>query len=302
MKIILAGGSGFIGRRLIQKLATARHVVVLLTRNPAAVHLEAWPSVKLTQWDAKSSGLWAKELDGADAVINLAGETLAKRWSSRQKERIVNSRIDATRALVGAVRQAQHKPSVFINGSAVGFYGDVPNDPVPETHPRGVGFLSDVCERWESEARKAEECGVRVVMLRTGPVLGSDGGALQKMALPYKLFVGAPLGSGRQWFPWIHRDDVVRVIQLALEKSDLAGPINLVAPDSVTMKQFCDQLGRTLHRPSWPPVPAFVIRLALGEMAGMLLTGQRVVPSKLIEHGYSFRHPKLDDALRNIFS
>ena len=303
MKIVLTGGSGFIGKRLIQKLATARYDVVLLTRNVADVHMEAWPSVAVKQWDGKSCGSWATEVDGADAIINLAGESIAgKRWSPLQKEKILKSRIDATRAVVDAIRRSKRKPSVLISGSAVGYYGAVEKDPVPETYKRGNGFLPVVCESWESEARKAEALGVRVVMLRSGIVLGGEGGALEKMALPYKFFVGAPLGTGRQWFPWIHRDDAVAIMLYALDNANLAGPVNVAAPEAVTMKQFCDQLGKALHRPSWPAVPGFIIRLALGEMATMLLTGQRIVPAKLLDAGFAFRFSKLDGALGDIFS
>jgi uncharacterized protein (TIGR01777 family) len=302
MKIILTGGTGFIGIRLIEKLATAQHDIVLLTRTPSAINLSAYPKVQAKQWDGKTVGAWASDVDGADAVIHLAGEPIAaKRWTSTQKEKIQNSRVDGTRAIVEATRRAARKPFVLVSGSAVGYYGAVESGEVSESHKMGSGFLPEVCDRWEQEARAIESLGVRLVLLRTGIVVGESGGALAKMTLPFKLFVGGPIGSGKQWFPWIHRDDVVNIILFAMENAKLTGAVNVAAPESATIKQFCGALGKALHRPSWAPVPAFALKLALGEMAGMLLTGQRVVPSKLIANGYSFRFPKLDRALSDIF-
>ncbi len=303
MKIVLTGGSGFIGKRLIEKLVSAQHNIVLLSRNPSSVNMSIWYTVAVKQWDGKNPGDWAADVDGADAVMNFAGEPIAaKRWTTAQKEKIINSRVDATRAIVDAIKQAKRKPSVLINASAVGYYGSVENDEVTEAYKRGDGFLPIVCDKWETEARTAGNLGVRVVLLRMGVVVGEGGGALEKMALPFRMFVGGPVGSGKQWFPWVHRDDVVNIVLFALENSRLSGPVNVAAPESVTMRQFCDALGKAMHRPSWAPVPSFVLRLALGEMAEMLLTGQRVVPSKLRLNGYSFRFPKLDGALADIFS
>jgi uncharacterized protein (TIGR01777 family) len=303
MKIVLTGASGFIGKRLIEKLASARHDIVLLSRNPSSVNVSTWNTVQVKQWDGKTLGEWAADVDGADAVMNFAGEPMAaKRWFAAQKERIINSRVDATRAIVAAIAQATRKPSVLINASAVGYYGSVENDEVTEAYKRGDGFLPIVCDKWESEARTAENFGVRVVMLRMSVIVAEGGGALARMMLPFKMFVGGPVGSGKQWFPWVHRDDVVDIALFALENSRLSGPVNVAAPESVTMRQFCDALGKAMHRPSWAAVPSFVLRLAFGEMAEMLLTGQRVVPSKLTLNGYAFRFPKLDDALADIFS
>lgn len=303
MKIIVTGGTGFIGKRLVETLAAARHNVILLTRNPASIDMSAHRSVQLRVWDGKTLGAWASDVDGADAVMNFAGESIgAKRWTSTQKGKILNSRVDATRAIIGAIRQAKKKPSVLVNASAVGYYGPVESDEVTENHPCGKGFLADVCMRWEQEARAAEQLRVRVVILRQGVVVDEGGGALDRMALPFKMFVGGPVGSGKQWFPWVHRDDVVNIALFALENQKLAGAVNVAAPESVTMKQFCDALGRAMHRPSWAPVPGIVLKIALGEMSGMLLTGQQVVPSKLLHIGYNFRFPKLDRALTDIFS
>ena len=301
MKIVLTGGTGFIGSALLKRLEREKHNVVLLSRNPDTVVHFKTNFVEIDRWDGKSVGRWAEHVDGAEAVINLAGEPLAaKRWTEIQKARIVSSRVDGAKAIVAAIAGAQKKPSVLVNASAVGYYGNVESGDVTETHARGTDFLAQTCARWEEAARAAEEHGVRVVLLRTGIVLGKDGGALKKMLLPFKLFVGGSLGSGRQWFPWVHRDDVVSAILFALEKVALSGPVNVASPESVTMKEFCKRLGRVMRRPSWAPVPAFVLQIVLGEMSAVVLTGQRVVPGKLEAAGYNFQYPKLDGALEDI--
>lgn len=303
MKIILTGGSGFIGSRLVEKLASGGHEVIVLTRDPASFKMAKYSTIKAKQWDGKTPGTWVSDVDGADAVMNFAGESIGgKRWTSKQKEKILNSRIDATRALVDAMKQAKKKPAVLVNASAVGYYGPIEDAEVTEEHPPGNDFLAHVCKRWEQEARAAEQLGVRVVLLRQGVVIDKGGGALEKMALPFKMFVGGPVGSGRQWFPWIHRDDAANIAIFAAENSTLAGPVNVVAPDIMRMKQFSKALGRAMHRPSLTPVPGFVLKVALGEMSEMLLTGQRVVPARLSAAGYSFLFPQLDRALREIFS
>ena len=303
MKIILAGGTGFIGKALIQTLVGEGHRVVILTRHAGKMKWMNKRFVTEIIWDGKHLGDWAKEFDGVDAVINLAGESIAaKRWSAAQKKHIIDSRISSTKAIVDAIRQANHKPSVLINASAVGYYGNVENGDVTESSPKGSGFLSDTCDQWEKEAREAEVLGVRVVILRFGVVLGEGGGALSKMIPPFKMFIGGPLGSGRQWFPWVHREDVTGVIHFALINTKLSGPVNVTAPDSVNMKQFCKQLGKAMGRPSWAPVPAFALKLMLGEMSEMLLTGQKAVPKKLSENGYSFYYPSLEEALKKLRS
>jgi len=300
MKIIIAGGTGFIGNALINRLLKCGHTLVILTRNPGNVSMK---NAKLTseEWDASTVTDWAKSIDGADAVINLTGETIAgKRWTTPQKKILLASRIKSTRALVQALERATKKPLVFINASAVGFYGHVPSGDVPESFPKGDGFLADVCDQWESEAHSAEKFGVRVVMTRFGVALSEQGGALKKLMLPFSLFVGGHLGNGKQWFPWIHLDDVVGGMIFILNNPNISGPVNFSAPEAVTMKQFCKALGNAYGRPSWAPVPGFILRLALGEMANMLLTGQRVNPKKLLDSGYKFRFPNLGVTLEEI--
>jgi len=300
MKFIIAGGSGFIGRELVGRLHEAGDEVVLLSRNPSPTRQHIPSSVIVEQWDGVRAGSWTARLDGAAAVINLAGEPMGeRRWSRRQKELIRDSRMNATRAIVEGIASATVKPEVLVNASAVGYYGDVPDDEVTEEYPPGSGLLAEVCRGWEAEALRARRMGVRVVLLRTSIALG-DGGALARMLMPFRFFVGGPLGSGRQWFPWIHRDDVVSAIEFGLRERSLEGPVNLAAPEPVRMADFCRTLGRVLHRPSWLPVPAIALKLLLGEMSAMVLTGQKVVPRKLLVAGFHFRFSRLETALQDI--
>lgn len=298
MKIVLAGATGFIGQRLVQQLQQGGHSLTLLTRHRAISNQTSTP---FALWDAKTVGDWARHIDGADAVINLAGEPIAaKRWTHAQKERILSSRLNSTGAIVDAIAKAAKKPEVLINASAVGYYGDVKEGEVTESHPPAEDFLGTTCARWEQAAREAERSGVRVVLVRTGIVLEQNGGALKKMLLPFRLFAGGPLGSGNQWFPWIHIDDEVGAIAFALANKNLSGPVNLAAPEPTTMREFCKAMGRAMGRPSWAPVPGFALQILLGEMSTMLLGGQKVVPKKLQEAGYRFKFPQLDVALRDV--
>jgi hypothetical protein len=299
MKVVVAGGTGFIGSSLVALLRLEGHEVVVLTRDPDRVPLS--PEATRVAWDGRTQGEWTVHVQGADAVINLAGESIGGgRWTASRKERIVTSRINATRALLESIRSGGKRPSLFISSSAVGYYGPVESGDVAEGSPPGSGFLADLCLRWEQEALAVGELGVRVVILRTGVVIGEKGGALKRMLLPFRLYAGGPVGSGRQWFPWVHRDDVTGVILFALANGAIAGPVNVVAPESVDMKAFSAALGRALSRPSWLPVPAIALRATLGEMADMILTGQRVVPSRLLALGYRFRYPALAPALASV--
>lgn len=301
MKIVMAGATGFIGQKLIRKLLEEKHTLYLLTRDPEKAGKYFGRSVTALQWDARSPGDWFTYVNGADAVINLTGESIAsKRWTRPQKELLRTSRIDATRVVVQAIESASVRPSVLINASAVGYYGHVPDDTVTESYPASDDFLGTLSEAWESEAFRAEKLNVRVACLRIGIVLGDGGGALEKMILPFKLFAGGPLGSGQQWFPWIHRDDVIGSILFILNHDTISGPVNLTAPHPVRMREFCKMLGKTLRRPSWIPVPGFVLRIAVGEFAQFLLTGQKAVPEKLQKNQYAFLYSDLEMALRNI--
>ncbi len=297
MKIIIAGGTGFIGSALVSQLRNKGHEIILLSRGDRTGPDNLLHYLK---WDGRTLGPWADEMERADAVINLAGEPIVnKRWTPEQKRMIVNSRIDATRALVGAIEKAKRKPRVLINASAVGYYGNVPEGDVTEAHPMGEGFLAGTCCQWEKESVVAEKMDVRTVLLRFGIVLEKDGGVLRKMIPLFKIFAGGHLGSGRQWFPWIHRDDVVGIILFALDNGAISGPINATAPNPVTMRDFCQELGKVLQRPSWVPVPGFALKLVLGEMSDVLLGGQKAIPQKLLNNNYSFKFSKLEDALRS---
>jgi len=303
MRVVVAGGSGLIGRKLIEELLRAQHEVVVLSRKPENVR-KIFPAVRAEFWDAKSFDGLTSVLDGADAIINLIGESIgAKRWTRTQKRRILSSRIVSTQAIVAAIKQTQRKPSVLLNASAVGYYGNAPEGELTEANPRGTGFLADVCARWETEALKVREFDMRVVMLRSGVVLDKNGGVLQKLLIPFRFFVGGPMGTGKQWFPWIHLQDEVNVILFAMENEQIAGPLNLSAPESVRMLEFCRELGKILHRPSWMRVPGFVLKCVLGEMAQpLLLHSQKIIPQKLVDAGFKFQFPKLEDALRNLLS
>ncbi|MBI3193412.1 MAG: TIGR01777 family protein [Ignavibacteriae bacterium] len=312
MKMILSGCTGFIGSALTQRLLDDGHTVILLTRKQFVGRDSSRPRNEMGElkfalhtiyWDGKTIGDWSKHIDGADAVINLAGELIAgKRWSVEQKKRILESRINSTRALVQAMKEAKEKPKVFISASAVGYYGSVEEGDVTETHPKGEGFLADVCAQWETESHDAMKFGVRVVNPRLGVVLGNNGGALPKLLLPFKFGFGGWLGNGRQWFPWIHRDDVINAIVFVLVSEQVNGAVNFVAPELVNLKDFCHVLGEVIGRPSWMPVPTFVLRVALGEMSEMLLTGQNVVPHKFQVLDFKFRYPSLHEALVAILS
>ena len=299
MKIVIAGGTGFLGRPLARALA-ASHTVVILSRQPTPPPADG--PARIVPWNPTTTGAWAEEIDGAGAVINLAGTSIAgRRWSPAHKRRILDSRIDATRALADAIRAAAHPPHVFVSGSAVGYYGPLGDELVTEAHPAGRDFLAGVCAAWELEATRRARDATRVVCVRTGLVLDQHGGALPQMLLPFKIGAGGPLGSGRQYWPWIHRDDWVALVRWAIDTPSASGPVNATAPNPVTNAELSRALGRALHRPAFMPAPAFALRIALGEMAdALLLSGQRAVPAKALELGFVFRHTQIDAALRAI--
>jgi len=301
-KIVVAGGTGFIGAALIRALLGRGDSVVTLTRNPQRAVESEGGRVRGLAWDGKSTGDWAKAVDGADAVINLSGESIAAgRWTAARKLSLIKSRVDSTRALAAAISQAAKRPKVFVSASAIGYYGTSPEGEVVEGSPQGRDFLAALAGQWEREALAVEPLGVRVVLARTGLVLGADGGALPKMAMPFQMFAGGPLGSGTQGFPWIHLDDEVGGILFALDHDALTGPINLAAPQTLDNREFSAALGRALGRPSWAPAPAFVLKLVLGEMSEMLLGGQRAKPKKLLDAGFKFKYADADAALAAIY-
>jgi uncharacterized protein len=301
MRIIVAGGTGFLGKTLVSRLLQQGHAVIVLTRSPRKT-LPWSGNLRAEQWDAETVGPWVGVVDGADAIINLTGELIAgKRWTKRQKRLILDSRVNSTRVLVSSIERAPKKPSVFINVSAVGYYGDVPQGDATELSSPGSDFLAGVCSQWEAEAFRAEKSGVRVVTPRLGVILAKDGGALERLAMPFRFFVGGYIGTGKQWFPWVHINDVVNAFLFLLNGSNVAGPVNLAAPQPLTIKEFTRVLGEVMHRPSWTAVPSFVLRLALGEMAEMLLTGQHIIPQKLTNAGFRFEYSTARAALTDIF-
>jgi uncharacterized protein (TIGR01777 family) len=304
MRIVITGGSGLIGSAVAREMGGAGHEVVVLSRDPSKVK-GLPPNTRAVQWDGKTGASWSSLLDGLDgdtAIVHLAGEGIAEgRWTESRKRRIRDSRVESGRAVLEAIRQAKTKPKTLLQGSAVGFYGPCGNEVVTEGHAPGTDFLADVCVDWEASTAGAEALGVRRAILRTGIVLSRDGGALPKMSLPFKLGVGGSLGGGRQWIPWIHLADEVGAIRFLLERDDARGPFNLTAPQPLTNRDFSRALGKALHRPSLAPAPGFALRLVLGEMADMLLNGQRAVPQRLLEMGYVFRFPEALQALRNLF-
>jgi len=293
MRILIVGGTGFIGGALQGALAESGHDVVISSRRKDG------SEGKLT-WRPPEL-LPPEVISQFEAVVNLAGEPIApKRWTRKRKQKILSSRVDTTRSLVESIRRADSKPHTLINASAVGIYGPCGDECITEESPLGCDFLATVCRKWEEEALRAEELGVRVVRLRIGCVLEADGGALPRLMLPFRFFLGGPLGSGRQWVSWIHRDDVVGLIEFALQNEAVSGPLNATAPNPVTNKEFSKALGKAMHRPCFFAVPGFLLKLALGELAGMLLTGQRVLPEKALKAGYRFKYATLEDALKAI--
>jgi len=288
VQVVVTGGTGFVGRALVAALGAAGHAAVGVTRDPARAAGEA------VGWESLGPAVGA-----ADAVVHLAGAPLAAgRWTPERKARIRASRVDTTRAIVDALAQAEPRPAVLVSASAVGWYGPRGDEPLDETASAGSGFLAEVCRAWEAEAERAEALGVRVVRLRLGVVLGRDGGALARMVPAFRAFVGGPIGSGRQWMSWIHRDDVIGLVLAALGDPRWRGAVNATAPSPVRNADFASALGATLARPSVVRTPAFVLRLALGEMADVLLTGQRVVPGVATALGFHWRYPDLRGALR----
>lgn len=307
MKIAVTGGTGFVGRALCRALLSRRDQVLILTRRPESCFriFSGHPNLQPVFWsfsESAPSGAWSAVLDGCDAVVHLAGEPVfGKRWTEKQKALIRDSRVLGTRAIVEAIGRARQKPKVLVSASAVGYYGDRGEEDLTENSPPGDDFLAKVCVAWEREAAKVQDHGVRWVSLRIGIVLEKTGGALKHMAPAFKMFVGGPAGSGKQWISWIHREDLVRLILFCLERQSAEGPINAVAPQAVRMGEFCKTLGRVLRRPSWLPAPAKMLRFVLGEAAEIILASQKVLGRRAHLLGFKFRHPVLLGALSSIY-
>jgi uncharacterized protein (TIGR01777 family) len=296
MQVTITGASGFIGRRLLKTLTEAGHTLHVLSRH-AGMNLPK--GVGLSVWNPVQGPPPRESLENADAVIHLAGEPVAQRWTPEAKRRIRESRVTGTRYLVEAVAALPRRPSALICASAIGYYGDVGDRPLDESASPGSGFLPGVCVDWEREARQAESLGLRVASVRIGLVLDPRGGALRQMLPPFRLGIGGRLGSGQQWMSWIHLADLAGLFQLALE-NPLLGAVNAVAPEPVRNVEFTRELARSLHRPALFPVPPFALKILFGEMAGVLLESQRVLPRAAQSAGFRFRFPQLQPALADL--
>ena len=302
MKIVIAGGTGLIGRELSSRLATVGHNVVILTRDSTGQAPAG--QVRRVEWDPDgTAGPWARDVDGADAVVNLAGAGIAdSRWTEARKRELRSSRVLPTRSLVSAIRQATIRPSVFLQGSGVNFYGAAdPEREIDESFPPGEDFLGDLCVAWEAEAHAVSALGCRLVIFRSGVILANDGGAVARLRRPFRWFVGGPVASGKQYVSWIHRDDWVAMAMWALSTPTVSGILNSTSPAPVPNAKFSSALGRALHRPSWLAAPHVMLRALFGELATvMLVKSQRVVPKRALDLGFTFTHPSIDEAMEDV--
>ena len=298
MRIAVTGATGLIGSALSERLHKEGNEVLVVTRRR---NLSS--PFTVVPWNPERGELDTSALEGIDAAVHLAGETIAERWTRAKKERIRASRVEGMRLLVDGLKNLSKPPSVLVGSSAVGFYGSRGDEDLDETSEPGTGYLPEVCQAWEAATARASELGTRVVNLRTGIVLSTKGGALAKMLLPFKLGLGGPLGSGKQWMSWAHIDDVVGGYHFALHQAELSGVVNLTAPMPARNAEFTKALGRALGRPAFLPAPGFALKLVFGEMAqDLLLEGQKVLPRRLESAGYKFQHPDLDEALADVIS
>jgi hypothetical protein len=300
MKIFVTGGTGFIGRHLTRRLSESGHEIFILSRSAVKVK-ESIPWAAMIEGDPVKPGGWQQRAGECEAAINLAGSSIFTLWTDAARKRILDSRVLTTRNLVDGFA-VLGKKKILLNASAIGYYGSRVDDEIlDEDSPPGAEFMSEVCVRWEDEAKRAVESGARVVLLRFGTVLGRAGGALSMMLSAFRYLLGSSMGSGRQWMPWIHLEDLCNIFLLLLNDGDMTGPVNCVAPNPVRNSEFARILAKTLGRPILlPAVPAFLLRTLLGEFANVVLRGQRVVPKRLMEAGFSFRFPTLQQALEDL--
>lgn len=305
MRVLITGGTGLIGNELTNNLCADGHDVIILSRSGKSdVYLPS--RARLERWDGRTAEGWGHLVNEVDAIVNLAGESISGanpvsgRWTAARKKRIVESRVQGGQAIMQALSAATRRPQVLVQASAVGYYGPHGDDQVTEETPPGNDFLANVCKQWEASTAGADALGVRVVVMRTGIVLSMGGGALPFMALPFRYFVGGPLGSGRQYVPWIHEEDEIGAIRFMLDHESMRGAYNLCAPQPVTNAAFGKSIGRALRRPSYLPAPEFALRLALGEFATLIVDGQRQIPRRLQQTGFRFKYEEVDSALRDL--
>ncbi len=300
-KIIVTGATGLIGRKLCSKLLEQGNEITIFTRNPEAAKKVIRGAKKYVKWNYNNPEEWKDYLNETDSVIHLAGTNLgAKRWNNEFKKELFNSRIESTRQLVNAIKKCGNKPKSFITASAVGYYGDRGDEVLIEKSNPGKDFLSNLCSEWEKEAEKIEDQNVRRVSLRIGLTLSNEGGVLKKFLPPFKIFLGGPLGNGKQWFPWIHIEDLINILIHTIKTESLQGPVNVASPGIVRMNDFATSLGKILKRPSLLPVPKFAIRIAAGELGKYAVMSQRTSVEKILNSGYKFKFEKLEDALRDL--
>jgi hypothetical protein len=302
MHVLISGGTGLIGRALSYSLIEDGYRVTVLSRNPAKAGPIA-PGVELRRWNARTPEGWQSVIETTDAVVNLAGESLpAGPISAARKRRVLNSRLNVGHALTTAISRADHKPEVLVQASGIGIYGPRGDEIVTEADPPGTDWFAGVAARWEAATAEVERYGVRRAIIRTGLVLSQEGGILPRLTLPLRFFVGGYFGDGNQYMPWIHMADEVSAIRFLLDQQKARGPFNLSAPDPVTNREFYRVLGEVMRRPVWLPVPSWPLRLALGDMASLLLTGQRAIPERLQDMGYQFHYARLIDAAEDLLS
>lgn len=298
MTILISGATGFIGSFLRTQLLEEGHDLIVVSRNPNKYRSERATNQQFIGWEDQAL---LEGVEQADVVINLAGENIfGQRWTDEVKKRLMNSRVEATKKLVGAIAAAENKPELLISASAVGIYGDSADKTLTEASASGTDFLAEICVAWEAEAQKVRASGVRLAIPRIGIVLHPDDGALQKMIPPFKFFIGGPLGNGQQYVPWIHIHDAVRAIIYPIQKTDFEGPYNVCAPEPVTNEVLSFSLGSVLNRPSWLPVPTFALKLLLGESADPVLGSLRVLPQYLLNQSFTFTFEDLEEALSDL--
>jgi uncharacterized protein len=304
MKVAITGATGFVGQRLVERLQAEGHSIVALVRDVYRAE-QVFPrgqfaEVQFVVYTPKVAGDWQAQISGCDGVVNLAGEPLfGERWTANSKQEIIASRQLGTELIVDAIAKADPRPSVLVNASAIGYYGTSETEIFDETSASGDDFLAQVCQQWETAAQSVKDMGTRLVILRIGIVLGK-GGALERMLPPFQFFGGGPIGTGRQWFSWIHQDDLVSLIIKALTDSQMEGVHNATSPEPVRMTELCSTLGKVINRPSWLPVPGFALELLLGEAAQVVLTGQNVQPRQTQKSGFKFQYPAVKEALTQI--